>query len=169
MTEKQQEGGLGAAKNERVMAIAKMRAEIARFRDEDDAGNAFQIDMSMVPDGMSYNWKRLDDSYGKPDDAHQARLKRMGWRAVPAARHPELFGHGRNQDEPAIHNRMLLMERPVEITKDAHIHNLKLARKNVADQTAKLKISGQELMPRVLTQSSRKFKAMDVDIPDDNA
>lgn len=168
MAEKQ-EGGLGVAKNERAVAIAQMRAQIARYREEDDAGNAFQIDMSIVPDGMSYNWKRLDDAYGKPDDAHQARLKRMGWLPVPAHRHPELFGYGKTKDEPAIHNRMLLMERPIELTKDAHIHNLKLARKNIADQTAKLKISGQELMPRVLQQASRKYKAMDVDIPDDNA
>lgn len=153
---------------ERAAAISRMRAEVARIREADDAGDAFQIDLDMIPDGMSYNWKRLDNGYGKPDEAHMARLKRMGWTEVPARRHPELFGD-RAKDEPAIHKGMILMERPIELTQDAHIHNLKLARKNIADQTAKLKISGHDLMPRVLQKNNRKFKAMDVDIPDDNA
>src|SRR4051812_384348 len=49
----------------------------------------FYVDPSRIPDGWSYEWKRMS-VYGQPDPDHMLNLKANHWKAVPLARHPEL-------------------------------------------------------------------------------
>lgn len=46
------------------------------------------IPPDIVPDGMTYEWKRKQ-VYGEPDLANMLALQRNGWREVPKDRHPE--------------------------------------------------------------------------------
>lgn len=172
MAEAQEGGGLSAKRatvsssEERRATMLRMRKELDRLRDEDDAGDQFYIDPNIVPDGWSYNFKRISVA-GLEDVQHKARMRRMGWTPVPAVRHPELFGDIRDQDAPGIKGDQMLMERPVEFTRDAHMHDYKKARKHVADQSRKLQISSHDLLPRRLIKQKKTFAS--VDIPDDDA
>lgn len=52
------------------------------------ADSQYYIPREMVPDGMVYQWCR-ESILGETDLPNMARLKRNGWREVPADRHPE--------------------------------------------------------------------------------
>lgn len=167
MSDVQPSGGIAGKRSptdERKAAMLRMRQDLERLREEDDAGDQFYIDQNIIPDGWSYNWKRISVA-GLEDIQHKARMKKMGWTPVPAARHPELFGDVKDADAPGIKGDQMLMERPSEFTRDAHMHDYKKARKHVADQTRKLQISSHDLLPRKLIKQKKTFST--VDIPED--
>jgi hypothetical protein len=72
----------------------------------------------------------------------------MGWTDVPARRHPELFGPVTGEDTILLFRDMALMERPIEITQDARRFELRKARKDVRDQSEKLRLSTAEHFDR---------------------
>lgn len=158
--------GLGA--NRRAPLRPEQRAAIQALRENDDDASDFWVDPDKIPDGMTYEWKRLDQGFGKADPKYVARMERMGWRPVPAHRHPELFGRVADKDTPAVYGGMMLMERPVELTKDARAFEYKKARRNVKDQSDRLGLSTQTLMPRVRPKGKNSQSYEPVDIPGDS-
>lgn len=78
------------------------------------------IDPRIIPQGMSYEWKR-ESMFGKPDGEHQIALRENHWRAVPASRHPELAQQG---DEVIRRRDTILMERPKYLTEEAQMEDL---------------------------------------------
>lgn len=66
-----------------------------------------------VPDGMTYNWKRVFVDGKLADFQHVAAMVVAGWQPVPSARHRELLA----RDDGGYwieHGGLVLMEKPTE-------------------------------------------------------
>lgn len=111
-------------------AARKRAAEIRGHLGGLDEGlDEFYIDLNVIPDGWTYEWKR-HVTLGQQDPAYQVQLARMGWTAVPASRHPEMMPNGAKY-ETIERKGMILMERPSEITDDMRKTEYKRARDQV--------------------------------------
>lgn len=64
-----------------------------------------------VPDGMTYNWKRIFVDGKLADFQHVAQMVMAGWQPVPRARHRELASDGSYWIE---HGGLILMEKPTD-------------------------------------------------------
>jgi len=102
----------------------------------DDGNDDFFIELGIIPDGWSYEWKTRT-VLGAEDPAHQVALARRGWESVPASRHPELMPMGYTGVE-ITRKGMVLMERPMEITQEAKDASLRRARMQMRDKEAQL-------------------------------
>ena len=91
-----------------------------------------------APQGISYEWKRME-VYGQPDPKNQVAVARTGWEAVPARRHPEMMPKG--SDGPITRDGMMLMERPMEVTKYVEDIERKRAFGQVRDRERELGIA----------------------------
>jgi hypothetical protein len=100
------------------MERARRRAAELREHGSFDAGSdKFHYDLSIVPPGWTYEWKRFT-VYGAQDPSYQVGLAQRGWEAVPASRHPELMPLGYS-GATIDRDGQRLMERPAVITDDA--------------------------------------------------
>ena len=102
----------------------------------DDGHDEYYIELGIIPDGWSYEWKTRT-ILGAEDPAHQVALARKGWEVVPASRHPELMPMGYKGVE-ITRKGMVLMERPMEITQEAQNASLRRARMQMRDKEAQL-------------------------------
>jgi hypothetical protein len=102
----------------------------------DDGTDEYYIELGIIPDGWSYEWKTRT-ILGAEDPAHQVALARKGWEIVPASRHPELMPMGYKGVE-ITRKGMVLMERPMEITQEARNAELRKARMQMRDKEAQL-------------------------------
>ena len=102
----------------------------------DDGHDEYYIELGIIPDGWSYEWK-VRTVLGAEDPAHQVALARKGWEVVPASRHPELMPMGYKGVE-ITRKGMVLMERPMEITQEAQNASLRRARMQMRDKEAQL-------------------------------
>ena len=95
---------------------ARKAAELRAHRngDLDDGTDEFFVEPGIIPDGWTYEWK-TKTVLGAEDPAHQVKLARDGWEAVPASRHPDMMPAGYKGVE-ITRKGMVLMERPSEIT-----------------------------------------------------
>jgi hypothetical protein len=122
--------------NDPMERARRRAAELREHTTFSDTGDKFGFDLSIIPPGWSYEWKRLT-VMGAPDPAYQVNLAQRGWEAVPADRHPEMMplGHvGGTIDRDG----MRLMERPLTITEDAKAAEKKEARDLVRGREAQL-------------------------------
>ena len=102
----------------------------------DDGTNEFYIELGIIPDGWSYEWKTRR-VLGAEDPAHEVALARRGWEVVPVSRHPELMPIG-YKGADITRKGMVLMERPLEITQEAQRKALLAARTQMRDKEAQL-------------------------------
>jgi hypothetical protein len=110
---------------------ARKAAELRSHRDGnlDDGTDEFYVEPGVIPDGWTYEWK-TKTILGAEDPAHQVKLARDGWEAVPANRHPEMMPAGYKGVE-ITRKGMVLMERPAEITEEVRQIELRRARLQV--------------------------------------
>lgn len=90
------------------------------------AEDQFFIPREIIPDGWSYEWKRMS-VYGERAQAHQTMLSQNGWEAVPAPRHDGQFMPPGYQG-PIERDGLILMERPEVLTEEARAEDLRRAR-----------------------------------------
>lgn len=116
---------------------ARRAAELRDHRGEfDDGLDEFYIDLTDIPSGWTYEWKRKL-VLGAEDPAYQVALARSGWEAVPTSRHPSYMPDTGNY--PIIERKgMVLMERPTEISDDARASELRKARLQVRQKESQL-------------------------------
>jgi hypothetical protein len=131
----------------------------------DDGTDEYHIELGIIPDGWSYEWKTRT-ILGAEDPAHQVALARKGWEIVPAARHPELMPMGYKGVE-ITRKGMVLMERPLEITQEARNAEYRKARMQMRDKEAQLtEAKGGEFERSnkgdPLVKSGKKFEAMPI-------
>ena len=128
---------------------ARRAAELREHNngDMDEGTDEFYIDPREVPPGWSYEWKR-QSVYNKEDPAYQVALARKGWEPVPATRHPSFMPSG---DAAATIERkgMILMERPLEITREVQANERKKARDAVRQKERQLNASPDGTFARV--------------------
>jgi hypothetical protein len=110
---------------------ARRAAELKAHRngDLDDGTDEFFVEPGVIPDGWTYEWK-TKTVLGAEDPAHQVKLARDGWEAVPASRHPEMMPAGYTGVE-ITRKGMVLMERPAEITEEVRRIEARRARLQV--------------------------------------
>lgn len=79
--------------------------------------NPFDIQPNMVPEGMTYEWKRKY-IFNKPDVQHMVAMQDNHWQPVPASRHPYMMPA--DQQSGCIErDGLVLMERPAYLTAEA--------------------------------------------------
>lgn len=110
-----QEGSPQEDTEERLMRVSRRQ-------------DKFFIDPRLIPDGWSYEWKRVS-VYGQPDPDHMINLKSNHWRPVPLARHPNMMpGISKDGETTAIiKDGQMLMERPLYLTIDAQQEDYEIA------------------------------------------
>ena len=81
----------------------------------------YHIPRDLVPEGMVYQWCR-EMMLGEPDLANISKLKRNGWREVPADRHP---------DYPVRLEGLILMECPETFVAQARYEEQQKARQEL--------------------------------------
>jgi len=121
-----------AMREENPRERAKRRA--AEIRDHvggdlDEGTDEFYVPASAIPDGWTYEWKRIT-VMGQEDPAYQVQIAQKGWEAVPASRHPEMMPHGWSGNT-IDRKGQRLFERPREITDEARQIEMRRARSQV--------------------------------------
>jgi hypothetical protein len=130
----------------------------------DDGTDEFYVDLTCVPDGWTYEWKRLS-LLGAEDPTYTVHLARMGWEPVPSSRHPEMMpsGWARGTIE---RKGLILMERPSEVVDEARRLQDRAARDQVRAKEAQLSGTPDGTMTRdhekVRPAIKKSFEAMPV-------
>lgn len=141
----------------------RLPAEALSLKDYDE-DNPFHFDPAIVPEGMSYEWKRYTIR-GKEENQYQTKLRSKGyWSPVPASRHPELAGFGVAGDQPIVIEDQILMERPIELTEERTRRNERKAKQQVNDKLAELELG--ERTPLKPQRGQNKVKRS-MEIPED--
>src|SRR5271156_6877177 len=76
--------------NDPMERARRRAAELREHGSFDPGSDKFSFDVSMIPAGWSYEWKRFT-VMGAHDPSYQVSLAQRGWEAVPASRHPEMM------------------------------------------------------------------------------
>lgn len=125
------------AEDPREAAAARAAAIREHLGDIDDGVDEFYIDPSVIPDGWTYEWKRFS-TFNKEDHQYLNAMKRAGWSAVPASRHPDMVPEG--EAEGSITRKgNLLMERPTEIVRERQAVMERRARAQVQQKEAQIR------------------------------
>jgi hypothetical protein len=130
----------------------------------DDGTDEFYVDITCVPDGWTYEWKRLT-LLGAEDPTYTVHLARMGWEPVPSSRHPEMMPSGWTRG--TIERKgLILMERPSEVVDEARRLQDRAARDQVRAKEAQLSGTPDGTMTRdhekVRPAIKKSFEAMPV-------
>ena len=131
----------------------------------DDGNDEYYIELGIIPDGWSYEWKTRT-ILGAEDPAHEVALARKGWEIVPASRHPELMPMA-YKGVDITRKGMVLMERPMEITQEAQQASLRRARMQMRDKEAQLTNPKSGEFDRTnkgdpLVRINKKYEAMPI-------
>jgi len=85
------------------------------YRTKRHTADHLYIDPRMVPNGMTYEWKR-ESVYGEPDPDNMLDAQENHWKPVDGARHPNLAG---GKKGPIKKKGLILCERPKYLTDEA--------------------------------------------------
>lgn len=105
----------------------------------------FAIDAELIPDGMSWEWKR-HTVHGQTDYGYEVGLREQGWEPVDSGRLSQFMPEGHKG--AIIRKGMMLMERPKELTEEARREDLYNARAQVQVQKQKALETPAGTMPR---------------------
>ena len=117
------------------------------------------MELNEIPAGWTYEWKRKA-IMGKEDPAYEVELARGGWEPVPASRHPSMMPKGKY--ETIERDGMILMERPKELSDDAHNADLRRARLQVRSKEAQLTSGPDGTFERDRPVVKKSFEAMPI-------
>jgi len=120
------------------------------------AADRFHIAKTSIPDGVTYEWKRITYN-GKEDLEHQIDLAENGWTAVPADRHPELSGRKAEVGSMIVRGGLVLMERPAELTFEARQEDKAKAKEQLTTQIHRLGLTERGTLPRNKPTVGRSF------------
>lgn len=127
-------------KSESLKRAEARTQELLDHNEDGDGVDKFAIDPSIIPEGWTYEWKRAT-VMGKPDPSYAIQLRRSGWEAVPAERHPEMMPFGWDSGAAIEREGMILMERPKQITDRARVRELNKARDQVRQKREQLSLA----------------------------
>jgi len=103
------------------------------------AQDKFAIPAEMIPEGSSYEWKRKT-TYGASDPSYDVLMRTQGWLPVDVSRHPEFMPPGWSGSIER--DGLILMERPIELTREAQEEERLSARLAVATKETQLGLAG---------------------------
>lgn len=120
----------------------KQRGDQRIHLPDEEVDNPFHIPKDIIPDGMSYEWKRY--RYGGIIDAsYQTRMMQRMWSPVPSSRHPHMVWAESDSKYIEI-DGLLLMERPSYLTDEAHERQKYRANDQIEGQFRKLELEGRK-------------------------
>jgi hypothetical protein len=110
-----------------LRAAARSGPVRERKRKGGQLNDPFRVDN--IPPGISYEWKRAT-VYGKSDPSYDILMREQGWEPVDSSRHPELVADGHTG--AIVRDGLILMERPIELTREAQAEDRAAAREAVS-------------------------------------
>ena len=123
-----------------VSSAERAAKRAAELRDrgilDNDGTDKYYIDLAIIPDGWSYEWK-MNAVMGAEQPAYQVQLAQAGWDPVPATRHPEMMPIGWNGNT-IDRNGMRLYERPAVITNESIARTAAETNRQVRDKEHQL-------------------------------
>lgn len=159
----------GAAAPVRTAARAEARPEGQREqvrtkrRQRPGTIDKFHIDAALIPDGMSYEWKRFE-VMGQQDHSYMQAQAENAWEAVDSSRHPEFMPVGHKG--PIIRDGLMLMERPDYLTAEARAEDRQEAREQVRAKeeqlsaTPKGTFTRDHVSARAVTKIGKSYEPM---------
>ena len=145
-----------AGRPERVDAVARTRQ-----RKGNQVIDPFYIPPRLIPDGMSWEWKR-HTTYGQQDVSYENSLMENGWEPVDASR-PEVKGFmPAGYKGPVIRNGLMLMERPIELTQEARDEDTMLARSQVRAKEQQLRDAPDGTFERTKVVAKTTIERMEI-------
>ena len=108
---------------------------------DDEGSDDYRLDEGTVPPGWDYEWKNLTVT-GMDMSSYQSQMRRTGWEAVPANRHPHMMAPG-HKGAYIERKGMILMERPLEVTEAVRAADLRRARVQVRAKEEQLTAAPQ--------------------------
>lgn len=120
--------GPGRPRKEDIAQRAAGRSGTLRERKRKGGQLNDRYRVDNIPDGTSYEWKRVS-IYGKGDPSYDVLMREQGWEPVDATRHPELVADG--HVGAIVRDGLMLMERPIELTREAQAEDKIAAREAV--------------------------------------
>lgn len=166
-TEAPQDTLRGPMREEDSLSRAAQRAAELRghLKDEvSDSEDKFFIDIDIIPDGWTYEWKR-HTIYGQEDPAYQIQLARAGWEPVPVARHPWMMPNN-TSTQTILRKGMILMQCPTEIIDERRASDLRKARMQVRAKEQQIAGTPDGTMTRddarVKPQIKKSYEAMPI-------
>jgi hypothetical protein len=98
----------------------------------------FYVNMAAIPADVSVEWKRVSN-VGAEDPFYIARMREQGWEPVDPREHPDWVpvppGYDKNT---IIKEGLILMERPMELTREAQAENKMAAEQQVREAEQRL-------------------------------
>jgi hypothetical protein len=132
----------------------------------------FFIDPAKIPNGWDYQWRRIS-CLNEPDPGYEVMLYEQAFTPVPARRHPEMVPPS-YKGETIERDGLLLMERPMRLTKEAQMEELAEARSRIAIRRQQMGETPQGTLPRdhdsarAVTKVVQEFAPLSADdIPSD--
>lgn len=114
-------------------------------RTKKGVGSEFDIDPRLVPEGMTWEWKR-EENVGKVDAPYMASLMSNHWHAVDASRVGNMALPG--QTGPFKHGGLVLMERPSYLSEEARQEELDAAFGRAREVERQMGVSNPNELPR---------------------
>lgn len=108
--------------------------------------DTFYIPQDEIPEDSSYEWKRYAVN-GLEDPFYIANMREQGWEPVNPKRHPTWVPPGYNQPH-IIKGGQILMERPIELTREAQAEQRQLAKKQMREAEQRLGMTPQGELTR---------------------
>lgn len=127
------------------------------------ARNRFDLDLTKRPQGMTYEWKALT-VMGQENTEGMVTAEINGWEPVPAERHPEIMGRRAQVGAHIQRGGQILMERPIEITRESKLIDQAEAANQLTSQLASLKLIGHRAAGKGI---KKNFEPMPEDMPDE--
>lgn len=96
----------------------------------------YYLPVEEIPDDLVYEWKRFS-TMGQEDPFYVASMREQGWEPVPPSRHPNWLPPGYDQQH-IIKGGLILMERPIELQREARAEEKALAKRQVREAEERL-------------------------------
>ena len=108
-----------------------------------------------VPEGWSYEWKRATVA-GQPDPSYDVFVRAQGWEPVDVSRHPDLMPNGHTG--AILMDGLILMERPIELTREAMAEDKARAKAAVRIKEEQLGATPNNTFERNAAHVSKSFE-----------
>jgi len=134
-----------------------------RGRQRSGTIDKFHIDANLIPEGMSYEWKRVS-VMGAPDPSYDQHMAEQAWEPVDTSRHPQFMPVGHKG--PIIRDGLMLMERPAALTQEARAEDRQMAREQVQVKERQLSntpdgtFTRDHASARAVTKVSKSYEPM---------
>lgn len=138
-----EEGPVREASRESEHPQARTRR---RTRSATVADNPFDIPVSEIPAGSTYEWKRYT-VMGKEDPFYISNMRAQGWEPVDPKAHPNWLPPNYKESH-IVRDGLILMERPKELTEEARAEQRQLSKQQVREAEQRLGMTPNNTLTR---------------------